>query len=226
MLYRTNIVFLFLTFVPTKDKLKQDYMDKTSYALGMSIAHNMIQSGVRDLALEDFTAAIQDAFKGREPAVPFEEAGEILNKYFAEAEKQKAAEAAEMSGKMKEEGETFLSANAKKDGVVTLKSGLQYKVLKEGAGEKATKSSRVKCHYEGTFINGQKFDSSYDRKEPAVFGVTQVIAGWTEALQLMAEGSVWELYIPYQLAYGEAGAPGAIPPCATLIFKVELLEVL
>lgn len=201
-------------------------MDKTSYALGMSIAHNMIQSGVRNLVLEDFVAAIQDAFNGKEPAVPFEEAGEILNKYFAEAEKEKAAEAAEIAAQFKQEGEAFLAENAKKEGVVTLPSGLQYKVLTEGTGKKATKSSRVKCHYEGTFINGQKFDSSYDRNEPAVFGVTQVIAGWTEALQLMAEGSAWELYIPYQLAYGEAGAHGAIPPCATLIFKVELIEVL
>lgn len=201
-------------------------MDKTSYALGMSIAHNMLNSGVRDLAIEDFVAAITDAFSGKEPAVPFEEAGEILNKYFEEAEKERAAQAAQMSGQMKEEGEAFLKANAAKEGVVTLPSGLQYKVIKEGTGKKAGASSRVKCHYEGTFINGQKFDSSYDRREPAVFGVNQVIPGWTEALQLMAEGSEWELYIPYQLAYGEAGAPGAIPPCATLIFKVELLEVL
>ena len=200
-------------------------MDKTSYALGMSIAHNMIQSGVRDLVLDDFTAAIQDAFKGKEPAVPFEEAGEILNKYFEEAEKAKAAEAAEIAGKMKEEGEAFLAANAKKEGVVTLKSGLQYKVLKEGTGKKATKNSRVKCHYEGTFINGQKFDSSYDRNEPAVFGVTQVIAGWTEALQLMAEGSAWELYIPYQLAYGERATGKDIKPYSALIFTVELKDI-
>ena len=201
-------------------------MDKTSYALGMSIAHNMIQSGVRDLKLDDFTAAIRDAFMGKAPAVPFEEAGEILNKFFEQVEKEKAAESAAMAGQMKEEGEAFLAANAKKEGVVTLPSGLQYKVIKEGTGKKATRASKVKCHYEGTFINGQKFDSSYDRKEPAVFGVTQVIAGWTEALQLMPEGSKWELYIPYQLAYGEAGAQGAIPPCAALIFTVELLEVL
>ena len=201
-------------------------MDKTSYALGMSIAHNMIQSGVRNLELEDFVSAIRDAFMGKKPAIPFEEAGEILNMYFAEAEKEKAAEAAAMAGQMKEEGEAFLAANAKKEGVTVLPSGLQYKVIKAGTGKKATVTSKVKCHYEGTFINGQKFDSSYDRKEPAVFGVNQVIAGWTEALQLMPEGSEWELYIPYQLAYGEAGAPGAIPPCAALVFKVELIEVL
>lgn len=107
-----------------------------------------------------------------------------------------------------------------------LPSGLQYKVLKSGEGRKPGRTDKVKCHYEGTFPNGQKFDSSYDRDEPAVFGVNQVIAGWTEALQLMSEGSAWELYIPYNLAYGEAGAPGAIPPYSTLVFKVELIEVL
>ena len=124
------------------------------------------------------------------------------------------------------EGEEFLKENAGKPGVITLKSGLQYKVLKEGSGRKPGKTSKVRCHYEGTFTNGMTFDSSYKRGEPAVFGVNQVIAGWTEALQLMSEGSEWELYIPYQLAYGEAGAHGAIPPCAALVFKVELIEVL
>ena len=127
---------------------------------------------------------------------------------------------------MKKDGETFLAANAKKEGVTVLPSGLQYKVLKSGEGRKPGRTDKVRCHYEGTFPNGQKFDSSYDRNEPAVFGVNQVIAGWTEALQLMSEGSAWELYIPYNLAYGEAGAPGAIPPYSALVFKVELIEVL
>ena len=114
----------------------------------------------------------------------------------------------------------------KKDDVVVLPSGLQYRVVKQGNGRKPGRTDKVRCHYEGTFTNGMKFDSSYDRKEPAVFGVNQVIAGWTEALQLMSEGSEWELFIPYQLAYGEAGAHGSIPPCAALVFKGELLEVL
>ena len=116
--------------------------------------------------------------------------------------------------------------NAKKEGVTVLPSGLQYKVIKEGSGKKPGKTSKVKCHYEGRFINGSKFDSSYDRQQPTVFGLNQVISGWTEGLQLMSEGSKYELYIPYTLGYGEAGAPGAIPPFSALVFTVELIEVL
>lgn len=201
-------------------------MDKTSYALGMSIAHNMMQSGVTEIVFDDFAAAIKAAFAGEKPALSYEEAGDVLNKFFEKVEKEQAAVMADVAAKMKEEGEAFLKVNSSKEGVVTLKSGLQYKVLKKGAGKKPGPADKVKCHYEGTLVDGSKFDSSYDRNEPAVFGVNQVIPGWTEALQLMSEGSAWELYIPYQLAYGEAGAHGAIPPCAALIFKVELLEVL
>ena len=201
-------------------------MDKTSYALGMSIAHNMMQSGVTEIVFDDFAAAIKAAFAGEKPALSYEEAGDVLNKFFEKVEKEQAAVMADVAAKMKEEGEAFLKVNSSKEGVVTLKSGLQYKVLKKGAGKKPGPAEKVKCHYEGTLVDGSKFDSSYDRNEPAVFGVNQVIPGWTEALQLMSEGSAWELYIPYQLAYGEAGAHGAIPPCAALIFKVELLEVL
>lgn len=201
-------------------------MDKTSYALGMSIAHNMMQSGVTEIVFDDFAAAIKAAFAGEKPALSYEEAGDVLNKFFEQVEKEQAAVRADVAAKMKEEGEAFLKMNSSKEGVVTLKSGLQYKVLKKGTGKKPGPADKVKCHYEGTLVDGSKFDSSYDRNEPAVFGVNQVIPGWTEALQLMSEGSAWELYIPYQLAYGEAGAQGAIPPCAALIFKVELLEVL
>ncbi|MBR1871687.1 MAG: FKBP-type peptidyl-prolyl cis-trans isomerase [Bacteroidales bacterium] len=201
-------------------------MDKLSYALGMSIAHNMMQSGVKDLKFEDFTAGLRDSMTGRKPAIPFEEAGEILNKYFATLEEESAAEAAEIGEAMKKDGEAFLAANKNKPGVITLPSGLQYKVLREGGDKMPGRTDKVRCHYEGKFTNGQVFDSSYKRGEPAVFGVNQVIAGWTEALQLMGEGAEWELYIPYNLAYGEAGAHGAIPPYAALIFKVELIEVL
>lgn len=201
-------------------------MDKVSYSLGMSIAHNMMQSGVKDLTFEDFIAGIKATLQGEQPAVPYEEAGKILDAYFTDLEAAKAAEQAEIGEAMKKDGEEFLAENAKKAGVITLASGLQYKVLKAGTGRKPRRSDRVRCHYEGTFTNGMVFDSSYKRGEPAVFGVGQVIAGWTEALQLMSEGSEWELYIPYNLAYGEAGAHGAIPPYAALVFKVELLEVL
>lgn len=192
----------------------------------MSIAHNLGQSGVESLDFESFTAAIRDMMGGKQPQLSFDEAGQILDKYFTELEAKMKEEHSAMAAAFKEEGENWLKANATKEGVKTLASGLQYKVIKEGNGKKPGPKDQVRCHYEGTLVNGMKFDSSYDRDEPAVFGVNQVIAGWTEALQLMTEGSVWELYIPYQLAYGEQGAQGAIPPCAALIFKVELLEVL
>ena len=201
-------------------------MDKNSYALGMSIAHNMIASGIKEVSFEDFISGLKAVLTGAEPAVPFEEAGKLLDKYFAEMEQKQKEEAAAKGAAAKKEGEEFLKANASKDGVVTLPSGLQYKVLEEGNGKKPGAASKVKCHYAGTLVDGTEFDSSYKRNQPAVFGVNQVIAGWTEALQLMPEGSKWELYIPYNLAYGEHGAPGAIPPYSALIFTVELLEVL
>lgn len=201
-------------------------MDKNSYALGMSIAHNMLQSGVREISFDDFTAGLKAALTGAETAITYEEAGTLLDEFFGKIQEEQAARQAEIGEFMKKDGETFLAANAKKEGVTVLPSGLQYKVLKSGEGRKPGRTDKVRCQYEGTFPNGQKFDSSYDRNEPAVFGVNQVIAGWTEALQLMSEGSAWELYIPYNLAYGEAGAPGAIPPYSALVFKVELIEVL
>ena len=201
-------------------------MDKNSYALGMSIAHNMLQSGVKEVAFDDFVAGLKATLTRQEPAISYKEAGDILDKYFQELQEKQAAEQAEISEVMKREGEEFLAANAKKEGVIVLPSGLQYKVIKEGEGRMPELTDKVKCHYEGTFVDGEKFDSSYDRKQPAVFGVNQVIPGWTEALQLMSEGSVWELYIPYKLGYGEAGAQGASPPYSALVFKVELIEVL
>ena len=201
-------------------------MDKNSYALGMSIAHNMMSSGIKTIEFDDFAAGVKAVLTGSEPAVSFQEAGQLLDKYFAEIEAEQKAEAEAMSAAMREEGETFLRLNAEKEGVVVLPSGLQYKVLEEGTGKKPSATSQVKCHYEGSFLNGMIFDSSYKRGEPAVFGLNQVIAGWTEGVQLMAEGPKYEFYIPYNLGYGEHGAPGAIPPYATLKFIVELIEVL
>ena len=201
-------------------------MDKLSYALGMSIAQSLAQTGIENLDYEDFKNAIKDSLEGKKPAVTLEEANDILNDFFAKAEAEANEKQAAMAAAFKDEGEAWLKENAKKDDVVVLPSGLQYRVVKQGTGRKPGRTDKVRCHYEGTFTNGMKFDSSYDRKEPAVFGVNQVIAGWTEALQLMSEGSEWELFIPYQLAYGEAGAHGSIPPYAALVFKVELLEVL
>lgn len=201
-------------------------MDKLSYALGMMIAQNLVQMGANEIQYDDFTSGLKAAMQRTEPKISFEEASTLLNDFFTKAEAEAKEKDAAVSAAFKQEGEAWLDENKKAAGVNVLASGLQYKVLKEGHGRKPGATDKVRCHYEGKLTNGMKFDSSYDRNEPAVFGVNQVIAGWTEALQLMAEGSEWELYIPYQLAYGEAGAHGAIPPCAALIFKVELLEVL
>ena len=201
-------------------------MDKLSYALGMSIAQSLSQSGVEKLDFDDFKNGVKDSLLGAKPALSMEDANKVLNDFFARAEAEAREKKAAMAAAFKDEGEAWLKENARKEDVVVLPSGLQYKVLKQGKGRKPGRTDRVRCHYEGTLISGMKFDSSYDRGEPAIFGLNQVIAGWTEGLQLMPEGSVYELYIPYQLAYGEAGAHGSIPPCAALVFKVELLEVL
>lgn len=201
-------------------------MDKKSYAMGMSIAHNMLHSGVKDMNIDDFSAGVKTVLEGAKPAISFEEAGDILDKYFAELEAAQKAQTEAMAAVYKTEGETFLAANASKEGVKVLASGLQYKVITKGAGRKPKATDKVRCHYEGRLVDGTKFDSSYDRNQPAVFGLNQVIAGWTEGLQLMSEGSKYELYIPYNLGYGAQGAHGAIPPYAALIFVVELIEVL
>ena len=201
-------------------------MDKTSYAVGMMLAQNMLSSGIQKVEFDDFVAGIKAILTGSEPAVPFKEAGQLLEKYFADIEAEQKAEAEAMGAALREEGEAFLKMNAEAEGVVVLPSGLQYKVLTEGEGKKPKATDKVKCHYAGTLLNGVQFDSSYDRGEPAVFGLNQVIPGWTEGVQLMSEGSKYEFYIPYNLAYGEHGAPGAIPPYATLKFVVELIEVL
>lgn len=148
-----------------------------------------------------------------------------LRTNFDKMNEQKAAEAKKSSAGAAQEGKEFLAENAKREEVTVLESGLQYEVLKQGNGPKPTASSQIKCHYHGTLINGEVFDSSVDRGEPAVFGVGQVIKGWTEALQLMPVGSKWKLYIPSDLAYGDNGAGGKIGPGATLIFEVELLEI-
>ena len=201
-------------------------MDKRSYAMGMSIAHNMLHSGVKDLQFDDFAAGIKAILTGEKPALSIEEAGDILDKYFAEMEAQQKEQADAMAAVYKTEGEAFLAQNAKQDGVKVTASGLQYKVITKGSGKKPKATDRVRCHYEGRLVDGTKFDSSYDRNEPAVFGLNQVIPGWTEGVQLMSEGSKFEFYIPYNLGYGERGASGAIPPYAALIFVVELIAVL
>ena len=201
-------------------------MDKVSYALGLGIGQQLAQMGASDLNIDDFADAIKDVINGNELKVPHKDAQTIVQEYFRQQEERINAIRDEQGKAAKAEGEKFLAENGKKEGVVTLKSGLQYEVLREGNGKKPKATDQVKCHYEGTLINGQVFDSSYKRNEPAVFPLNQVIPGWTEGLQLMQEGAKYRFYIPYILAYGESGAGGSIPPFATLIFDVELLEVM
>lgn len=193
-------------------------MDKLSYSLGLGIGRQLAQMGAKDINVDDFAQSIKDALAGKTPAVSDQEAQQIVNKFFEEQAQRKAAAA-------KAEGEDFLAENAKKEGVVTLPSGLQYQVLREGNGKKPAATDVVECDYEGTLINGHVFDSSYRRGERATFGLNQVIAGWTEGLQLMQEGAKYRFFIPYNLAYGERGAGQAIPPYAALIFDVELHKV-
>lgn len=201
-------------------------MDKVSYALGLGIGQQLAQMGASDLNIDDFADAIKDVINGNVLKVPHKDAQTIVQEYFRQQEERINAIRAEQGKAAKAEGEKFLAENGKKEGVVTLKSGLQYEVLREGNGKKPKATDQVKCHYEGTLINGQVFDSSYKRNEPAVLPLNQVIPGWTEGLQLMQEGAKYRFYIPYILAYGESGAGGSIPPFATLIFDVELLEVM
>ena len=200
-------------------------MDKVSYALGLGIGRQLAQMGANDLSIEDFAAAIKDVIVGNELKVSNREAQTIVQEYFRKKEEKLNAERAEKGKVAKAEGEKYLAENAKKEGVTVLPSGLQYMVLKEGNGNKPKATDTVKCHYEGFLIDGTVFDSSVERGEPAEFALNQVIAGWTEGLQLMQEGAKYRLFIPYILGYGEGGAGASIPPFATLIFDVELLEV-
>ena len=193
-------------------------MDKISYTLGLSIGNNFRASGIKGLEIDDFIKGINDVFNEAKPAIAFDEAQRLLQAYFKDLQ----AEKFEMN---KQVGEEFLRINKEKRGVVTLPSGLQYEVLKTGDGQKPGPNDKVRCHYHGTLIDGRVFDSSIERGQPAVFGVSQVIRGWTEALQLMNVGSKWRLFIPSDMAYGAHGAGEAIEPNMTLIFDVELLGI-
>lgn len=192
--------------------------EKFSYALGLSISSNLIQSGVKTIDSNVFLEAVNDAFGGQMPKLSPDEANAILQEHFETLQK----DAVETN---KKAGEEFLAKNKQEEGVITLPSGLQYQVLAEGEGDLPAESDQVKCHYHGTLLDGTVFDSSVDRGEPAVFPVNGVIKGWVEALQLMSVGSKWKLFIPADLAYGDNGAGAAIEPGATLIFEVELLEI-
>lgn len=199
-------------------------MDKTSYALGMGIGRQLKDMGADKLNLDDFAQAIKDCISGK-AQLGESEAQQLAQQFFAEQEKEQRAKAAEIGKAKKAEGEAYLAENAQKEGVITTASGLQYKVLKEGTGKSPKATDSVECHYEGFLIDGTVFDSSVQRGQTATFPLGGVIKGWTEGLQLMKEGGKYRFFIPYHLAYGEAGAAGAIPPYATLIFDVELIAV-
>ena len=194
-------------------------LENFSYALGMSIAGNLVQTGVNTVNPEIFLSGFKDVFKGGTPLIHPEEANFILEEFIGELNQNKVA------GNL-EEGLKFLAENRKKQGVIELPSGLQYMVLTEGDGEIPTSTDQVKCHYHGALIDGTVFDSSVERRQPAVFPVNSVIQGWIEALQLMSTGSKWRLFIPSELAYGSNGTGAAIGPNSTLIFDVELLKII
>ncbi|MEI6752459.1 MAG: FKBP-type peptidyl-prolyl cis-trans isomerase [Paludibacter sp.] len=193
-------------------------MDKVSYALGLSLGNNLLGSGVNALNYAKLAKGIQDVMEQNAPEISYQEAQTIINDFFQSLQ-EKVGETA------KGEGKAFLAENAKRSEVITLTSGLQYEVITEGTGATPKASDSVSVHYHGSLIDGTVFDSSVNRGEPATFGVTQVISGWVEALQLMPVGSKWKLFIPSDLAYGAQGAGQSIAPHSTLIFEVELLKI-
>ncbi len=201
-------------------------MDKLSYALGMSMGHNFKGTGIKTLNSADFAAGVASVYDGVKPEMTFDEAKRIVNEYFAKLEAEMQAEAAKQGEVNRKNGEAFLTENAKRECIKVTESGLQYEVLESGKGDSPKASDNVEVHYTGKLIDGTVFDSSVERGVPASFGVTQVIPGWVEALQLMHEGDKWRLYIPSDLAYGPNGAGGVIGPNMTLIFDVELLRVI
>lgn len=193
-------------------------MEKVSYALGMNLALNLKSSGIESLDYAELAKGLETVFEGKEAELTSAEANEILQKFFGELqEKQHSANI--------QAGKDFLADNAKKDGVVTTESGLQYEIITEGNGEKPSATDQVECHYHGTLIDGTVFDSSVERGTPATFPVNGVIQGWVEALQMMPVGSKWRLFVPSNLAYGERGAGQQIGPHTTLIFEVELIGI-
>ncbi len=219
----STILFLGVGFAADKPEVKEE-KDKVSYSVGYQVGGDFKRQGV-DLNPDLMVKGVQDAMSGAKPLMTQQEMNETLadlkKKIVAEQQRQNK----EAAGKNLSEGKVFLAENAKKKGVKTLPSGLQYKVIEKGAGASPKKTDSVTVHYKGTLIDGTEFDSSYKRGKPATFRVDRVIAGWTEALQLMKPGAKWQLFIPPDLAYGERGAGPRIGPNSTLIFEVELIKV-
>lgn len=209
------------------DNNENKSLDRISYALGLSMGNNFRASGITEINVQDFADGVAAVFYGSTPKMSYDEAKAEIQAYFTEMEKKQRAAAEELRKANAAAGEAFLAENGKRVEVKTTPSGLQYEVLTEGDGPRPEANDQVEVHYTGKLIDGTVFDSSVDRGMPATFGVTQVIPGWVEALQLMKAGSKWRLFIPSNLAYGPNGAPGSpIGPNATLIFDVELLKVI
>ena len=194
-------------------------MEKISYALGLGIGQQLKSMNIENFDIKEFSRSIEDVMAGRDTDMTAREAQVMLSEYFQKKEKEQAEENIA-------KGKAYLEENGKREGVVTTTSGLQYEVLTEGTGKSPKATDKVRCHYEGRLTDGTIFDSSYQRGEPADFGLNQVIAGWTEGVQLMKEGAKYRFHIPYLLGYGERGAGASIPPYATLVFDVELINVL
>lgn len=201
-------------------------LDRISYALGLSMGNNFKGSGIESINVKDFADGVAAVYEGAQPKMSYDEAKMVIQLFFQEMEAKQQAAAQEMAKVNKAAGEAFLAENGKRAEVVTTDSGLQYEVLVEGNGASPKATDQVTVHYTGKLIDGTVFDSSVDRGQPATFGVTQVIPGWVEALQLMKVGAKWRLYIPSEIAYGPQGAGGVIGPNATLIFDVELLNII
>lgn len=219
-----GILFLTVSAHAAEETVLKTKQDKISYGIGVSVGKNFIQQGI-EIDLDMTIKGLKDSFSGGKLLLSDEELRTILNAYQVEL-RQKQALARKTAGENNmKDGEAFLAENKKKEGVVTLPSGLQYKIIKAGEGKKPVETDMVECQYRGTFINGKEFDSSYNTGKPAVFKLSGVIAGWTEALKLMPVGSKWQLFIPSKLAYGERGAGNQIGPNETLIFDVELIAI-
>lgn len=201
-------------------------MDKVSYALGLGIGRQLQDLCGEDLNINDFTQAVRDLLTGNHLAIDEIEGQQLVIEFLQRRDAERKSEQAKLGEAAKREGEEYLEKNAARSGVTVLPSGLQYEVVREGTGRKPKATDSVKCHYEGTLVDGTVFDSSRRRGEPAVFPLNGVIRGWTEGLQLMQEGAIYRFFIPYNLAYGENGAGASIPPYAALVFEVELIEVL
>ena len=199
----------------------QTMEQRVSYGIGRQMGDQLASNPIAGLSIDAVLAGLADALNGVESAVAHED----LHAAFTEMQTRLQAEEVEKARVLAAEGEQFLAENARREGVQVTESGLQFEVITEGDGEKPTRASTVRTHYHGTLIDGTVFDSSVQRGEPAEFPVSSVIAGWTEALQMMSAGSKWKLFVPCHLAYGERGAGGAIGPYTTLVFEVELLDI-